>query len=181
MPYQIRRFRSVRSSRPPGSQLMAISPLFLLLIFLMPSSSTAKEKSTPARRARKVRQLVDDQRGKLQITGNIQVSIVPENKRMVSVERLSGVESLFLMSFDQGFLDTLDDEELSAAIAHELGHVWIFLHHPYLQTEALANEIAMGVVTRESLTKIYAKLWLHLGTAGDLDDFLGPQKRAASH
>lgn len=53
----------------------------------------------------------------------------------------------------------LNEDELRAAVAHELGHVWIFSHHPYLHTERLANEIAMRVVSRESLERVYEKLW----------------------
>ena len=37
---------------------------------------------------------------------------------------------------------------------HELGHVWIFTHHPYLQTEQLANRIAMRLVSRTSGSKL---------------------------
>ena len=48
-------------------------------------------------------------------------------------------------------------------MAHELGHVWVFTHHPYLQTEKLANQIAMRVVTRDSLVNVYHKLWEHGG------------------
>jgi hypothetical protein len=59
-------------------------------------------------------------------------------------------------------------------MAHELGHVWVFTHHPYLQTEKLANQIAMRVVTRDSLVSVYRKLWEHGGTKGDLNTFLGP-------
>jgi hypothetical protein len=59
-------------------------------------------------------------------------------------------------------------------MAHELGHVWVFTHHPYLQTEKLANQIAMRVVTRDSLVSVYQKLWEHGGTKGDLNTFLGP-------
>lgn len=70
----------------------------------------------------------------------------------------------------------LSQEELKAVIAHELGHVWIFSHFPYLQTEILANEIAMRAVSRDSMKKIYAKLWLRLGTTGDLEAVLGSDK-----
>ena len=71
------------------------------------------------------------------------------------------------------FLDALNDEELEAAVAHELGHVWIFTHHPFLQTEELANKIAMRAVTRETLQRVYAKVWERGGTKGDLAWFLG--------
>jgi predicted Zn-dependent protease len=68
----------------------------------------------------------------------------------------------------------LTPDELEAAIAHELGHVWVFTHHPYLQTEELANQIAMRAVSRESLERVYGKVWERGGMKGDLVRFLGP-------
>jgi predicted Zn-dependent protease len=79
------------------------------------------------------------------------------------------------MSFEENFLTQLDSTELRAVIAHELGHVWIFTHHPYLQTERLANDVAMRVVSRESLQKVYGKVWERGGVKGDLIQFLGGQ------
>ena len=80
----------------------------------------------------------------------------------------------FRLAIEDGFLERLSDEELDAAMAHELGHVWVFTHHPYLQTEKLANQIAMRVVTRDSLVSVYHKLWEHGGTKGNIESFLGP-------
>jgi hypothetical protein len=77
------------------------------------------------------------------------------------------------MSFDARFLASLHDEELIAIVAHELGHVWIFTHHPYLQTERLANSVAMRVVSRESLERVYVKVWQREGVKGNLAQFLG--------
>ena len=77
------------------------------------------------------------------------------------------------MSFEESFIGTLNEDELRAVIAHELGHVWIFTHHPYLQTEALANNVAMRVVTRDSLERVYAKVRQHGGTTRDLSHYLG--------
>jgi Zn-dependent protease with chaperone function len=67
----------------------------------------------------------------------------------------------------------LDEVELSAVIAHEIGHLWIYTHHPYLQTEALANRIALKLVGRQALASAYRKLWDRTGEPGDLDAFLG--------
>src|SRR5262249_7449242 len=113
---------------------------------------------------------------RLNMTQRVDVRVVPADEKMVSVRRMPG--DVFMISIDQGFFSSLTHEELRAAIAHELGHVWISSHHPYLQTEALANEIAMRAVTRQSMKSIYAKLWLHLGAPGDLDELLGSASAA---
>ena len=78
-------------------------------------------------------------------------------------------------SFDETFINGLEDSELSASIAHELGHVWIFTHHPYLQTELLANQVALKVVSRENLESIYEKVWKDKGK-GDFKEFLGEEQ-----
>src|SRR5262249_28747200 len=73
------------------------------------------------------------------------------------------------------FLQSLDDNELRAALAHELGHVWIYTHHPYLQTERFANIIGQRVVNRASFEKVYTKLWVYEHSAGvPMDQLLGP-------
>ena len=72
------------------------------------------------------------------------------------------------MSFEAAFLNGLDDEELRAVIAHELGHVWIYTHHPYLQTEDLANSIAFKAVSQASLNRVYDKVRARNIVAGNL-------------
>jgi predicted Zn-dependent protease len=69
-------------------------------------------------------------------------------------------------------LELLSADEIEAALAHELGHVWIFTHHPYLQTELLANQVAMRAVSRDALARVYQKVW-QSGPKGDLVAFLG--------
>jgi predicted SprT family Zn-dependent metalloprotease len=88
------------------------------------------------------------------------------------VRRAEPQASSFVVEFDKNFLASLDQEELRAVIAHELGHVWIFTHHPYLQTEALANQKAMEVVGRETLERVYEKVWRIEGQQGTLQEFL---------
>jgi Zn-dependent peptidase ImmA (M78 family) len=66
----------------------------------------------------------------------------------------------------------LSDAERQAMVAHELGHVWIFTHHPYLQSEALANRKAEELVSRESLQQVYEKVWELDGEATSLDAYL---------
>jgi hypothetical protein len=91
---------------------------------------------------------------------------------MFSVE-LDAPNSGFLLSVEEEFVSELTQEELEAAVAHELGHIWIFSHHPYLQTEALANQIAERLVPRANLLQVYEKVWRRQGTRGDIARFLG--------
>jgi peptidase M48-like protein len=119
-------------------------------------------------REKRLQDLVDDFRSRLAIPDAVTVSIVPANPLVVSVERFKDHDRGFMATFEAGFLDSLSDDDLAAVIAHELGHVWIFTHHPYLQTEEGANEIALRVVSRQSLDGIYQKVWKHTGTKGEL-------------
>jgi len=116
--------------------------------------------------------VVRDFRGRLRITPPVSVSIVAANQYLVSVEQASRPQKGFIIKFDREFLPTLEEQELRAVIAHELGHIWIFTHHPYLQTEPLANEKAMQLVDRESLEKVYKKVWQFEGQKGSLEEFL---------
>lgn len=61
--------------------------------------------------------------------------LVAANPLVVSVERSKEREGAFSMLVDEGFASGLSDEELRAMVAHEIGHVWIFTHHPFLHTE----------------------------------------------
>ena len=121
----------------------------------------------------KLQAIVADLKSRMEITSPIVVRIVPSNDLMMSVEAPTDTRQTFLLSVEASFLDTLTDDELEAAVAHELGHVWIFTHHPFLQTEELANRIAMRAVTRATLERVYAKVWERGGTKGDLAWFLG--------
>jgi hypothetical protein len=125
---------------------------------------------------RRLQALVNDLRTKLGIPEEVVASIVPYDPLLVSVAPPEGQTGPFRLSVELAFLQLLTEDELTATIAHELGHVWVFTHHPYLQTEGLANEIAMRVVTRESLERVYAKVWQRGGTKGDLTTFLGARE-----
>jgi len=94
---------------------------------------------------------------------------------VISVERDSETNGYRLL-IDRKFMEQLDDDDVVTAISHELGHVWIFTHHPFLQTEALANQIAMRTVTRAQLAALYKKLWQFTGVPGNIVDLLGPDK-----
>jgi hypothetical protein len=111
-------------------------------------------------------------RARLGISQNIEMALVESNKYLVSVQRSSVSRNTFLIKFDRSFLSTLTEEELRAVIAHELGHIWVFTHHPFLQTEALANEKALQLVRHDSLSRVYEKVWRLEGQQGTLQDFL---------
>jgi hypothetical protein len=124
--------------------------------------------SSPVPPEKTLQDIVDDFRSRLTIPSPVFVSIVPENKLVVSVERVKDRHDAFTMSIEARFLDGFSDSEIQALVAQELGHVWIFTHHPFLQTEELANEIAMRVVGRDVLESVYDKVWKRIGTKGSL-------------
>lgn len=117
-------------------------------------------------KSQRVQEVIDDLRVRLALSRDVMAAIVPVNPLMVSV--LSPVQrgGAYQVAFEGAFLDTLSDDELRAVVAHELGHVWIFTHHPYLQTEQLANKIALRVVPRETLERVYDKVWPHGAPGG---------------
>jgi hypothetical protein len=118
--------------------------------------------------------IVEDFSARLGITSRVTVALVPTNSRLASVANLAADTGAFEISFEMGFLRTLDDRELRAAVAHELGHVWIFTHFPYLQTESLANQQALKLVSRSDLGRVYEKVWQWSGKKGNLENVLGP-------
>ena len=142
----------------------------------MPRSAAA-EGPTLSPAEQKLQMVVANLRERLALRAPVVVSIVPTNALMMSVEAPEE-SNPFKLAIDAAFLQALTDDELEAAIAHELGHVWVFTHHPYLQTEGLANQIAMRVVSRKSLERVYEKMWKRGGTKGDLAQFLGPAPHA---
>jgi hypothetical protein len=126
-------------------------------------------------RGKRAQELVDQMRMSLSIESEVTVVVVPYHPLVFSVEPTDRSKKQFLLSMELGFLQMLNDDELRASLAHELGHVWIYTHHPYLQTERLANEIGMRVVMREALEKVYTKLWNYEGTTGvPIEQLLGP-------
>jgi hypothetical protein len=149
---------------------------FIILVLVTLALGTPGSSSAGAANSmvEKLQLLVIDLKDRLSLPAPVVVSIVPSNKLMMSVEAPTDQDGPFLLSIDASFLDTLTPDELEAAIAHELGHVWVFTHHPYLQTEELANQIAMRAVSRESLERVYGKVWGRGAIKGDLVRFLGP-------
>jgi hypothetical protein len=122
----------------------------------------------------RIRRVVEDLQGRLGDTTKVLVSVDRGNNRLVSVNPSEGNPGTYLLSLDRDFLSLLDDRDLRAVVAHELGHVWIYTHHPYLQTESLANQTALKVVSREDLERAYRKVSLHKGKDIDTQAFVGP-------
>ena len=149
---------------------LALACLAVVVIGLAARMHASEPPTTVA-----LQELVDGLRTELGINVVVSAAIVTSNKLLVSVQPVGGDPGTFRLEFEERFLPTLDQDELKAVIAHELGHVWIYTHHPYLQTERLANTVAMRAVPRESLERVYGKVWEHQGTKGDLARFLGPE------
>ena len=120
-----------------------------------------------------IQRVVDDYRAQLGISQNVDVEIVRQNALFTSVEPIDDCASTFVLLVDESFLGGLTAEDVKAVVAHELGHVWIFTHHPYLHTESLANQIARRIVARDHLAHVYEKLWQRQGTTGDLARLVG--------
>jgi hypothetical protein len=118
--------------------------------------------------------LTDELRGRLEIEEKVVVTIVDHNPLVMSVETLAGRTGPFVITVDREFAGELNHEEMEAALAHELGHVWIYTHHPFLQTERLANDVAMRVINRSAFEPVYEKVWQRTGVKGNLIEFLGP-------
>jgi len=146
-----------------------------LLLWLLP----LRVDALPAPAAEKfeivaLQDLTDELRTRLQITERVHVTLVDHNPLVMSVETLAGRTGPFIITVDREFIGELNHPEVEAALAHELGHVWIYTHEPYLQTERLANDIAMRVVSRSAFEPVYEKVWARTGIKGNLIEFIGP-------
>jgi Zn-dependent peptidase ImmA (M78 family) len=148
----------------------ALAILICLPLTLAANGNAAAGAAAMAK-AQRIQDVVDDVRAELGLPREVTVAIVPQNPLMVSVESPKNYDGAYRVAFEDAFVDALSDDDLRAVVAHELGHVWIFTHHPYLQTEALANQIAMRVVSRESLEKVYDKVWGRGAKRGTLARF----------
>ena len=126
---------------------------------------------------KRIVEIVDALKKQFGINSDVDVNIVQRNRLGFSVEPFGHQRGHYVLSIDEQLLSQLDEEELTAALGHELGHVWIYTHHPYLHTEIFANQVAMRVVQRDALKKLYLRLWAFQGTTGDLNALLGSEDR----
>ncbi len=181
MPFYPHSHFSIANRRPRRGSLFRdqeyhfILPLAIAILALLADGykAHANDKTLLNQRVEMIISIIGQYRSELAIGPEVQFSLVPWNKRLVSVEQCKDKRGTYVILMEEDFLDSLDDSELCAAIAHELGHVWIFTHHPYLQTERLANQIARKVVPKENLEKVYAKVWKNLGIKEDIEKFVG--------
>jgi hypothetical protein len=120
----------------------------------------------------RLQQITNDLKGRLEIIETVLVSVVDHNPLVMSVETLGGRSGPFVMTVDEKFIRSLSVPELEAALAHELGHVWIYTHAPYVQSERLANDVAMRVTSRTVLEPVYEKVWQRIGRRGKLSDVI---------
>jgi hypothetical protein len=159
------------------NQLGVVLMLWLLPLRSDPVIAVGSAPSGPVGEKSEItalQEITDDLRTRLEIAERVQVVLVDHNPLVMSVETLGGRVGPFVITVDREFITELTRDETEAALAHELGHVWIYTHHPYLQTERLANDVAMRVVRRSAFEPVYEKVWARTGIKGNLIEFIGP-------
>lgn len=138
----------------------------------VPSAANAAREEPAYHTIADLQDVTDQLRGRMEIVERVVITVVDYNPLVMSVETLGGRSGPFVISADREFISSLSADEVKAALAHELGHVWIYTHHPYQQTERLANEIALRVTTTDILVPVYEKVWKRLGIRGNMADYI---------
>jgi hypothetical protein len=155
--------------------------LSLVLIFLVAAPVAQDPPNILSLRVALAREIVTHLRGELSIRSEVDIVLVKYHPLVFFVEPEDARKERFRLSMEVDFFLRLDDDELLAALAHEMGHIWIFTHFPSLQTEMLANTIGQRVAPRRSFERVYTKLWAYERTTGvPLDELLGPVKDGVS-
>src|SRR5262249_46751577 len=124
-----RRLRSISRS---GVRYVKYALIFIF-VFVLARPIAQDAPNIVAIRARRAQEFIDQLRAALAIRNEIQIAVVAHHPLVFSVEPADIHKNRFLLTMELGFLLMLDENELRAAIAHELGHVWIYTHHPFLQ------------------------------------------------
>src|SRR5258708_2500566 len=96
--------------------------VLILLGLALPARLRGAESTDARDHSNRLSEIVRSLCAPLQISDVVEVRIDEKNDKMVSSEPLTGPAHGYRISFDRQFLDTLDDDEIQAAIAHELGH-----------------------------------------------------------
>jgi hypothetical protein len=176
-PQGLNRLRTVART---GLRLL-VPALSVAVVFLTPLPIAPDPPNFLNLRTTRAREIVDHLRAELAITSEIDLILVKYHPLVFSVQPEDSRKQRFRLSMEAGFFLILDDDELLGALAHEMGHVWIFTHHPFLQTELLANQIGQKVAPRRSFEKVYNKLWAYERTSGvAMEELLGSPQAADS-
>lgn len=170
--------RQVLRSRRSSLTMRALA-LTSVGLALLATDALAASQPQADDTAVRVQRVVDRLRATFGIDNAVAVELVDSDPRVVSVRPLPGRRGAFLLSVQRSFLAALDADDIEAVVAHEMGHVWIYTHHPFLQTEQLANEIALRHVGQAQLERVYHKLWGAGAVSGDLASFLGLRRASA--
>lgn len=149
----------------------SVAPLVLVGLYAVAAAAAGPAPAPP--HAPALQQMLDELRVALGIPHEVRVTLVAHNPLVASVRPASDRPGTFVLSIEQGFLDGLADDEIRAVLAHELGHVWIYTHHPFLQTEEFANRVAMRRIPRGDIERVYAKVWGAGALEGGRAAFLG--------
>lgn len=151
--------------------------LSLLPLHSEPASSPVENwigRVAPRVEVSVLQDMTDDLRTRLDIHERVHITVVGHNPLVMSVETLAGRSGPFVITVDRDFVHELTHDELEASIAHELGHVFIYTHQPYVQSERMANDIAMRIISRKAFEPVYEKVWARTGIRGNLNEFIGP-------
>lgn len=151
-----------------------LSVCVFVVVFALVAPVSEERPTALAEKAGEAQRILDSLCRDLSIDQQVSLAVVIYHPFVFSVEPVDRTRREFQLSMELGFLLELSQPELRAALAHELGHVWIFTHHPFLQTERLANEVGQRAVARRDLERLYEKLWHYEGTEGvPIDQLLG--------
>ena len=166
--------RWLRAAVKPASGWLELA-LSLGLMFLVAAPVAHDPPNILSLRVALAREIVNHLRGELSIRSEVDIILVKYHPLVFFVEPEDARKERFRLSMEVDFFMRLDDDELVAALAHEMGHIWIFTNFPFLHTEMLANVIGQRVAPRRSFERIYTKLWAYERTTGvPMDELLGP-------